>query len=132
LKDQLGNPYQVVSNISGRSMYRYLPTGQTLTSNVTGISSTANGVVDQRFYPYALLSAAPGVYTPSSAPFFDADGVGFSFSPAAPINGDAPNSTAGSDEFHVAGSDDDRDHSLTEDLYVSPPVGSLQQQTYTI
>ena len=39
--DQLGSPYQTVTGVSGYRLYTYLPTGQTVNSTVTGLSSAA-------------------------------------------------------------------------------------------
>ena len=89
-QDQLGNPYQTITAISGTRTYTYLPTGATLVSQVTGISAAgypAGSGLSQRFYPYSLLAASPNIYTPNNVPYSDASGVGYSISPAAPIVG---------------------------------------------
>ena len=90
LFDQLGNPYQSVVSVTGTRTYTYIPTSQTVVSTISGLSTSAYPYADQRFYPYALLGAAPGVYTLNTAPFLDYDGIEFNISPSAPINGAAP------------------------------------------
>jgi hypothetical protein len=90
LHDQLGNPYQQVTNVTGTRLYTFLPTGQQLTSTVNGLSLAAISYADQRFYPYSLLGSAPGVYSMNTAPFFDFAGVEFNVSPPVPVNGVAP------------------------------------------
>ena len=90
LKDQLGNPYQQVVNISGTRLYTYLPSRATVRSVVGGLSTTAYPYADQRWYPYSLLASSPGVYNINTAPFLDYDGIEFSISPPAPENGLPP------------------------------------------
>ena len=84
--DSLGNPYQTIIGITGRRTYTFLSTQATVISQVSGPSPNTTN----RFYPYALLSSAPGIYTTDTAPFIDANGLRFSISPSAPINGNAP------------------------------------------
>ena len=69
LKDQLGNPYQQVINITGTRTYKYIPSGATVVSTVNGLSLTAYANADQRWYPYALVSSSPGVYSTNTAPY---------------------------------------------------------------
>ena len=133
-KDQLGNPYQSVVSVTGTRVYTYLPTGQRLVSTVGSLTNaTAAGLsADQRFYPYALLAAGPGVYSASTAPFLDSLGVAFSLSPAAPANGLAPgvgqqfNSTAALFSTTEAGA------VLTEAHSSKPPLVLYQQQVYSL
>jgi hypothetical protein len=90
----LGNPYQTVVDIAGTRIYTYLPTGAQVISNITGLLEPPYEQAifpDQRFYPYSLLASAPGVYTANTAPFLDADGLGYTFAPGAPSNGLDPN-----------------------------------------
>ena len=143
-RDQLGSPYQTVSGITGNRTYTYLPTGATVTSVVTGLSTAApfgSNPPDFRFYPYALLSSSPGVYTSNSVPFLDADGLAFTITPAAPAlgaaigfsqtystfsvavtaNASSANAIAGSTPFAV----------MTETpLATAQPLFQLQRQTY--
>ena len=82
--DSLGNPYQNVIGVTGTRAYKYFPTNSTLISTINGLSTIAYNNADQRFYPYALLGASPGVYSINTAPFFDYDGVEFNLSPSVP------------------------------------------------
>ena len=72
--DQLGNPYQIVVNITGTRVYTNLSSGAISSAQVVGLANTSYA---QRFYPYSLLAAQPGVYTVNSAPFLDANGLSF-------------------------------------------------------
>ena len=85
--DAIGSPYQTIIAVTGTRLYTYLPTLTTQLSNITGLSTSATSPPSQRFYPYALLSAAPGVYSVNTAPFIDGNGIGFSVFPAIPANG---------------------------------------------
>ena len=131
--DQLGNPYQTVIAVSGSRLYTYLPTGQTVLSNITGLSTAAYLYADQRFYPYSLLASAPGVYTLNTAPFFDYDGVEFNVSPAVPIAGGQPgapgvqyyNSTSVYVESPVSSA------FLTDGYFLTAPNVAYQTQTYS-
>ena len=87
--DLLGNNYQTIANITGTRTYTHFPSNQRLISQVTGLSSVIFPYADQRWYPYALLVSAPGVYTTDTAPFLDQDGVEFAISPPAPVTGAA-------------------------------------------
>jgi sugar lactone lactonase YvrE len=83
--DALGSPYQTILNITGQRSYTFIPTGETVTSNVSGpIPKTSN-----RFYPYSLISSSPGVYSGNVVPYLDAEGLSFSIEPAVPLNGNA-------------------------------------------
>jgi hypothetical protein len=86
-QDMLGNPYQILTNITGSRVYTYLPTGQTVTSVVTS-SVPMTG----RFYPYTFLSVSPGVYTTDTVPHLDGDGWQLQLKPSVPLNGLAPGS----------------------------------------
>ena len=129
--DQLGNPYQTVINVTGSRLYTYLPTSETVLSKVTGVSTGAYAFADQRFYPYALLSFAPGVYSMSTAPFFDYDGVEFNVYPSVPIAGGRPgtnvtyyNSTSVYFESPVNSA------YLTDGYFITAPNVLYQQQVY--
>ena len=100
-----------------------------MTSVVTGLHASSTL---QRFYPYALLSAAPGVYTTSTAPFLDAIGVQFSLSNAVPRNGAAPGAGVLSTTVSLFMSTSQVTALLVEGGYINLPLVSLQQQTYTI
>ena len=129
-RDQLGTPYQTVINVVGTRLYTYLPTGVTLLSTISGLSTAANANADQRFYPYALLSAAPGVYTMSTAPFWDYDGVEFNVSPSIPVNGAAPGSSPVYSATSLYFSTPEPSAVLTEGYYVNLSLINLQQQVY--
>ncbi len=129
IADRLGNPHQTVVNITGTRTYTYFPTNQTLTSVVTGLH--ANSSIPQRFYPYALLSALPGVYTSNTAPFLDAAGLQFSLSNAVPVDGAAPGTGAQSSTVTIAISGYESGALLMEMPFSSLPSGVLQQQTYS-
>ena len=88
--DLLGSPYQTLVNVTGTRLYTHIPSGSTLLSIVSGLSTAANPLADQRFYPYAFLSSSPGVYSSNNAPHWDHDGLEFSVSPSIPINGAPP------------------------------------------
>ena len=127
--DQLGNPYQTVMNITGIRTYTYLQTRATITSLVTGLYPSST---PQRFYPYALLSSSPGIYTTSSTPFFDSTGVQFSLSNTVPLNGAAPGVGIGSTVVSLRVLSTQLNALLVEGGYVNSPVASLQQQIYAI
>ena len=129
-QDQLGNPYQTIQNITGTRHYTYLPTSASLISHVT---FTAPANFTQRFYPYALLSSAPGVYSVNTAPYLDAEGLTFSISPASPANGLAPGAGVqqSSVSVHVVAYNNTVTQ-LNELAYNSPPLPSLQLQQYTL
>ena len=133
LVDQLGNSYQNITAVQGRRSYTYLPTGATVTSSVTGLS-TAVGLPSQRWYPFALLQSTPGVYSTATAPFVDGEGIGFSISPAQPVNGVAPGSGTqyAAITVHVAAPDTVSYPVLTEFNFVTAPLISKQQQSYVL
>ena len=127
-RDGLGNNYQTVTSITGNRLYIYLPTGETLTSAIIGIS---NITADQRFYPYALLSSAPGIYTVNTAPFLDVEGLVFNVNPAIPTNGQ-PVNTATATTVSIFINSTSSTATLTESPTLSYPLSSLQTQSYTI
>ena len=45
--DPLGNPYQIVTNVTGTRTYTHIPTGSQITSTVTGLSKAAQPLADQ-------------------------------------------------------------------------------------
>ena len=128
--DMLGNPYQVVTNITGTRVYTYLPTPSTLISQVSGPAS--NLLNPPRFYPYALLSSLPGVYTMSTAPFLDAQGWMLSINPPVPVNGGAPGTGQLYNTTSVAFTPfNNAIVLLTEAHYLNAPLLALQQQLYS-
>ena len=132
LQDLLGNQYQIVTNVTGTRLYTFIPTGQQLMSTVSGLSEAAYAYADQRFYPYALLGAAPGVYSMNTAPFFDYDGVEFSIFPSAPENGLAPGSGVQYNATSLHFTTPEPSAVLTEGFYTNLPLIQYQQQTYTL
>ena len=128
-RDLLGNPYQTVTAVSGTRVYTYIPTGGVVTSTVTAIAAV--GTADQRFYPYALLAAAPGVYSLNTAPFLDGQGVGFSFSPAAPALGSPVGAGTQYTSTSVFFATPESTAVVTELYYTGLPSVALQTQTYT-
>ena len=131
-KDQLANPYQVITGVTGTRLYTYIPSGQTVFSTITGLSTAANSLADQRFYPYSLLGAAPGVYTSNTAPLFDAEGMSFSVTPSIPVNGVAPNLGTQLTATTLFMSAVQSSAVLNEAAYINLPLVNLQQQTYTL
>ena len=136
IKDQLGNPYQIITNVRGSRVYTYLPTGQQLTSTVTGISAATLKAVDQRFFPYALISSGPGVYTPNSVPYVDFDGVGFTVNPPVPANGlpVSTTSTSATVSVYVNGFTPVTTSPALSEFTTTAgntPLATLQTQTYT-
>ena len=129
-QDQLGNPYQLITKITGIRSYTYLPTGSQVVSSVTA-DLTAD--TSSRFYPYSLLSSLPAVYNVNSAPFLDAVGLILAISPAAPANGVAPGTGAQYNSVNVRmQSFTNSSTLLNEGVYTAPPVLALQQQYYSI
>ena len=128
--DQLGNNYQIVANITGTRTYNYFPTNQQVVSQVMGVSSASFRYADQRFYPYALLVASPGVYTVDAAPFLDQDGVEFAISPPAPATGAAPGTGVQYSAISLYNSAPEPNAVLIDGTYTSLPVFALQHQTY--
>jgi len=96
-----------------------------------GPGGPANPGPAQHFYPYALLSSAPGVYSQNTAPFLDNDGLSFTFSPGAPLNGQAPYTVNGevltSQSVHIVTSVTTA--MLTEATYLTAPLPGFQQQS---
>ena len=132
-QDQLGNPSQTLTSVTGTRLYTYLPTGAQLLSAVAGLTTTAPVSGSQLFYPYTLISASPGVYTEDVAPFIDGDGLQFDVTPAVPVNGLAPGAgTLASSVRLQLLSQVGGKTVLAESAYVSPPLWSLQQQLYTL
>ena len=131
-EDQLGNQYQTVVGISGFRTYTHLPSGSTITSNITGIASSTSA--DQTWYPYVLLSSSPGVYSTNSVPYLDAAGLAFTVSPAAPINGNAVGAGATTPTIRVftLNLNSNPTAVLTEATYLTLPQLPLQQQVYTL
>ena len=139
LYDQLGNPYQQLVNVTGTRLYTYLPTNATLLSTVTGLSGQFYSPRN-RFYPYALLSAAPGIYTVNTAPFLDALGLVLDVSPNVPLVGAAPGSGATFSRVEVSMANFQTESVLMEvnllpDFVaetVPTPSLAYQQQTFTL
>ena len=132
LTDQLGNPYQIVTNVQGTRLYTYLPNGAQILSTVSGLSEAAYALASQRFYPYALLSASPGVYTMSTAPFLDHQGVEFNIVPSAPVNGLAPGVGVQYNATTVYFTTPEPSAVLTEGYFINQPLINLQYQLYTL
>jgi len=130
-KDLLGNPYQTVVNVLGTRVYTHIPTGASIVSTVSGVSRAANPLADQRFYPYALLDCAPGVYTMTTAPFFDSNGVEFAINPPTPVNGVAPGTGVQYNATTLYFTTPEPTAVLTEGYYINLPSISYQQQTYS-
>ena len=124
--DQLGNPYQVITNITGSRQYTYLPIPFTITSIVTGTTSA----MGQRFYPYSLLSSTPGVYSMDKAPFLDANGLAFAVSPPVPPNGQLGGTLYSSVSVFLQSNNAASTAVLTESPTSSNPVFDLQRQSY--
>ena len=129
--DQLGNPYLTIANVTGTRRYTYLPSGQSLVSVVSGISTAVNALADQRFYPFSLLVAAPNVYTMSTAPYLDHEGLEFSISPPAPLNGMPIGQGTQYPATTLYFSTPEPTAVLTEGYYVNLPVAQYQQQLYS-
>ena len=130
--DALGNPYQIVSNVSGTRLYTYLPNGGTVLSTVFGLTTGAYAYADQRFYPYALLSSAPGVYSTNTAPLWDYDGLEFGISPAAPEAGMPPGVGTQYNATSVYFETPESTAVLTDGYFVNLPLAQYQQQYYTL
>ena len=131
-KDALGNPYQTVVNVTGTRLYTYLPAMTPLLSTVTGVAVGTFASADQRFYPYSLLASSPGVYSTSTAPFFDFNGIVYSVSPSVPVDGTAPGVGTQYNTVRLFFSTPITTAILTEARYNNPPLVSLQQQQYTL
>ena len=129
--DQLGNPYLSIVNVTGTRLYQHIPTGTELRSTVVGLSKIGSNASPPSFYPYSLLSAGPGIYTRDTVPYFDAVGVTFSVSPAAPQNGLAPAVGPLYSTFTLSVSTTSTTaEALMESPALHAPVLSLQQQQY--
>ena len=126
--DELGNHYQTVVNITGSRTYCHLPSNESIIAAVIGLHSSTPS---QRFYPYSLLSSAPGVYTINTAPFLDAAGLQFSLSDAVPVNGASPNTGMLSTVISLFMLSTQDATLLVEGAHITLPLPSLQQQTYT-
>ena len=129
--DQLGNPWQSVVNITGTRMYTFLPTHTTITSQVSEASSSSPATF--RFYPYALLSSAPGVYTANTAPYLDASGLMLAVTPSVPITGVAPGTGPLFNTTTIAFTPlNNTAIILSEARYINVPLLALQQQLYKL
>ena len=127
-KDALGNPFQTITAITGTRTYTYFSTGGVVSSTVTFPGTGTN-----RFYPYALLASAPGIYTVSTAPFIDGTGLTFAITPSAPALGAAPGSGTLSSTINVlVATYGNVMTQLNEAAYVTLPAYALQQQVYTL
>ena len=125
--DQLGNPHQVIANVTGTRLYTHIPTGATLLSTV---SYTAGKVA--RFYPYTLIASSPGVYSSNTVPHWDGAGVELNLSPAVPANGMAPRQGTQFDSQTLQITKDMSPRFvLTESHAITAPLPALQQQQYT-
>ena len=135
LTDTLGNNYQPVIGVFGTRVYTHTASGQTLTSTITGLTSATSRPVSQHWYPYSLLVASPGVYSLNTVPFLDADGIGFTVSPAVPANGQPLTSTLSSTvSVFVTSSTPTSTAAVTEYTAAAgnPPSIDQQQQTYVL
>jgi hypothetical protein len=125
--DQLGNPYQEVLSVVGNRTYVYLPTQASMTTEVVGLSKPG------RFYPYALLDAAPGVYTTNTAPWLDYDGLELELSTPISANGAAPGTGVQSLTTTISlNSSPLNADGLLEEPSLYPPTALLQQQLYVL
>ena len=136
-QDQLGNPYQTIVSVSGSRSYTYLPIGYTTVSSITGlanVSTAGRAPAAQRFYPYALLSAAPGVYTMNTAPYLDSAGVSFIVSPAVFPDGQLGGTTTSVVSIFLHVDTTSSTAYLTESSASASnfPQPSLQRQLYAI
>ena len=134
-KDLLGSPYQILTSVTGVRTYTYLPTGDVLTSTVTGLNTsllnTTLVLPSQHFYPYSLLASSPGTYSLNDVPFWDGNGVAFSVLPAVPALGlPLGQGLLSAVQLYIAFSPNMTSPVLTEAGYISIPLLSLQQQTY--
>ena len=137
LRDQLGNEYQTVATVTGVRVYTNLLTGATVSSTVQTVAAnvsntTMPGHGDQRFYPYSYLTSAPGVYSFSTTPFFDASGLVFAVSPAVPANGQVGGALYSTVALFVNASSTGTAVLTELPLGTNPPLLSLQKQSYVI
>ena len=130
-KDSLGNPYQTIVSVTGTRTYTYLPNNTVLTSTVSGVSTAAYPSADARFYPYALLSSSPGVYTLNTAPLWDYEGLEFAVSPSIPQLGRYPGSGTQYNATSLYYNAPETTAVLVDGYYVTLPLVALQQQTYS-
>ena len=131
-KDQLGNPYQVVTGVTGTRTYTYIPTSQTQQYTVNGLSLSANPNADQRFFPYSLIGSSPGVYTTNTAPYFDSNGIEFNISPAAPENGLPLGVGTQYTATSLYMTTPEPLAVLTEGFFTALPTVTLQRQIFTL
>ena len=133
--DQLGNLYQSVVDIRGSRVYTQLSSGMSFISTVTGksnVSVTGAPSTDQRFYPYSLLSAGPGVYSINTAPFLDAAGLSFTISPPVPALGLSGGAVYGVVAVSITFNSTVNVPMLTESpTATNSPLLSLQQQAFS-
>ena len=134
--DTLGNQYQRLINITGVRNYTNLVTGTTIISTVSLPNSVSNTTIpgrgSQRFYPYAYLLSAPGVYPVDHAPFLDANGLVFAVSPAVPANGQVGGPLYNTVAVFVNGTAAAPPAVLTElPNGGNPPLLALQKQSYS-
>ena len=136
-QDSLGNPYQTVIGIVGTRNYTNLTSGVTTTQNVTGLAQSGNFnegfpiPTNNTFHPYALLGAAPGVYSIHTAPFLDGEGIVYATSATSAVQVMlmAPRSRGDPQQSAV----NEWVYPNYFDLSVAPtPLLSLQQQTYAL
>ena len=131
--DRLGNPYQVVANITGTRLYTQLlrngSVNATLLSNVSFYPSSGS---EGRFYPYTFIAVPPGVYSTDTVPHWDSVGLTMRLSPAVPANGLPPgNGTQFSTQSVRV--EMMRAHALiTESHSITTPDYTLQRQDYTL
>jgi len=78
-----------------------------------------------------MATASPGVYSTSAAPFFDAEGISFTVSPAVPADGAAVGSTPTYTTVRLFVQTSEATAVLTEANAINAPLSTLQQQTYT-
>ena len=128
-QDGLGNPYQLIRNVTGVRVYTYLPTGAVVSSTVSSLISSNTTA---RFYPYSLLAAAPGVYSINSAPFLDADGFTFGLTPSVPDLGAAPHVGAQHTNVSITlYSPSPQATAVLTESYTQLPNIALQRQFYS-
>jgi len=131
VRDLLGNPYQTVTGVTGTRIYTYLPTNQKVVSTVNGLSTAVNPLASQRFYPYSLLGSTPGVYSLTTTPFLDSNGIEFNVSPSIPMNGLAPGQGSNYTATTIFMTTLATAAVLTDGVYTNLPLVSLQQQYYS-
>ena len=139
--DALGNPYQTLNSVTGVRMVTNLTSGATVTQSVTGlaphfISPNLGPQSSNVFYPFSLLSSAPGLYSMDTVPYWDREGVIFTISADIPSAvqlsvrwlSPIPASRAVLTETTI------EDAELVEGIEFSNPTPllSLQRQTYSL